>query len=93
MTTQLDKFWTMLVYASSRSDKIAAALCQLVVEGGELGELELRQVIGVDGEKREIRVPPAIWFERLAAAAEAGAFERLEIKQIVDRILTPPPAP
>jgi hypothetical protein len=80
----------MLVYARSRSDKIAEALCSLVVEGGKLGELEPRQVIGVDGKPREIRVPPAIWFERLAAAAEAGAFERLEVNQIVERILIPP---
>jgi len=90
MTAPLDRFWTMLVYAKSRSDKLAEALCLLVIEGGKLGELERREVIGVDGERRDIRLPPAIWFERLAAAAETGAFERLEVKQIVERILLPP---
>lgn len=87
MTAPLDQFWTMLVYAKSRSDKIAEALCLLVIKGKELGALEAREVIGIDGARREIRVPPAIWFERLAAAADVGAFERLEVKAIVDRIL------
>lgn len=89
MTAPLDRFWAMLVHAKSRSDKLAEALCLLVIEGAKLGELERREVIGVDGERREIKLPPGIWFDRLAAAAEAGAFERLEVKQIVERILVP----
>jgi hypothetical protein len=89
MAEALDRFWAMLVHAKSRSGKLGEALCGLVVEGAKLGELERREVIGIDGERREIRVPPAIWFDRLVAAAEAGAFERLEVNEIVARILVP----
>lgn len=67
---------------------IDRALCRLVLKGRELGELEPRLVVGRDGQPREIRLPPRAWLERLARAIEVGAFERLEVEVIVDRILT-----
>lgn len=70
---------------------IDRALCLLIVKGAELGELEPDAAIGVDGDWREIRLPPRIWLDRLARAVEVGAFDRLEPKAIADRILMSPP--
>lgn len=74
---------------ADRAQQLDLALCKLITKGAELGELERRQVIGADGALREIRVPPAIWFERLELAITRGAFDRLTIDAIVERILLP----
>lgn len=71
---------------------LASVICKLVVDGGKLGELDEVIVIGADGERRPIKRPPKIWFERLARAVAVGAFDRLTVEQIVERILSPPPA-
>lgn len=79
--------------ASSTADRAAqidAVLCRLIREGAELGELERAAAIGIDGHWREIKLPPQIWLDRLARAVEVGAFDRLELDTIVERILAPP---
>jgi len=78
--------------AASRADRAVAidfVLCQLIVKGRELGELEPAAAVGFDGSWREIRLPPQAWLDRLARAIEVGAFDRLEPLAIVERILTP----
>lgn len=76
---------------AERAVAIDAVLCGLIIEGGKLGELEPDAAIGVDGDWREIRLPPRIWLDRLARAIEVGAFDRLTVKDIVERILVPLP--
>lgn len=76
--------------AASHAERAVAidfVLCQLIVTGAMLGELEPAAAVGLDGEWREIRLPPQIWLDRLARAIEVGAFDRLEPKAIVERIL------
>lgn len=76
--------------AKSRADRaveIDFVLCQLIVRGRVLGELELAAAVGIDGSWREIRLPPQAWLDRLVRAIEVGAFDRLEPAAIVDRIL------
>lgn len=68
----------------------AQAFTALVVEGGKLGELERRTIIGRDGNPREVLVPPAEWSRRVARAAEVGAFERKSVDEIVAHILMTP---
>lgn len=70
---------------------VADALCMLVREGGELGELELQTYRRENGDVGQRRVMPATWLPRLQRAAEVGAFERLSIDEIVVRILGPAP--
>lgn len=56
-------------------------------------ELDVVTVTGIDGAAREVRRFPLAWSQRLLRAAEAGAFARMEVRAIVDRILsTPEPA-
>lgn len=71
---------------------VADVVCRLVVDGKTLGELRDVTYRGPDGRPREGRVVPAEWFIRLNRAIEVGAFERLTVKEIVARILQPPPA-
>jgi hypothetical protein len=75
---------------ADRAVQLDAALCGLVVWGSRLGELETREVMGVDGKPRTIKVPPRIWLERLDRALAVGAFDRLPVDKIVERILIPP---
>lgn len=51
-------------------------------------EMEKVIVTGADGVKREVKRFPLVWSQRLARAAQQGAFKRMEVKAIVDRILT-----
>lgn len=85
-----DRLGQLLSAGGARADGLASAICALVVEGGRLGELEERPMVGVDGHVRLVKVPPAIWFERLVKAAERGAFAKMPVRTIVERILTPP---
>lgn len=82
----------MLAAGGDRALGIADAISLLVKDGAELGALEVYQVADAEahGGRRECRRVPQIWLERLGRAAERGAFERMTIKQIVDRILLPP---
>lgn len=75
---------------AERAVAIDWVLCQLITKGRELGELEPAAAVGVDGDWREICLPPQAWLDRLARAIEVGAFDRLEPKAIVDRILSTP---
>jgi hypothetical protein len=74
-----------------RADGLAQAICKLVKNGSELGALEEREIFDADGVLlRTIKLIPKIWLERLHRAVEVGAFERLSVNEIVDRILAPP---
>lgn len=75
-----------------RANDVATAICDLVVEGGKLGELDVQTLIGPDGQTREFKVLPLQWLDRLCRAVEVGAFDRLTVKEIVERILVPLPA-
>jgi hypothetical protein len=73
---------------SKRSVAIATAICGLVVEGKKLGELESYEAVAF-GERVVGQRMPREWLMRLEAAIKVGAFERLEVKDIVERILIP----
>lgn len=77
---------------AERVVKIDAVLCLLIKQGAELGELETVTVLRHEGGRREIKLPPRIWFDRIVRAAAVGAFDRLSVKEIADRILAPAPA-
>jgi hypothetical protein len=69
--------------------KVATIICDLVVKGGELGELDEYEV-----PDREPKVPPIKrkrlprqWLDRLAKAIETGAIERLSSERIVEILL------
>lgn len=74
-----------------RSLDLATAICRLIIEGAELGALEDRELVAPDGSTRMIRIIPKAWLERLQRAVNVGAFERLTVAEIVERILLPPP--
>lgn len=71
--------------------QVSEALMLLVNQGGELGELELRDIIDPHtGEHRRVKTVPLAWFRRLERAVEVGAFARKTVPEIVHRILTTP---
>jgi hypothetical protein len=76
---------------AARAGAIDAVLCRLIKRGAELGELDRDAAIGPDGEWREIKLPPRVWLDRICRAVEVGAFDRLDVDEIVDRILLPLP--
>jgi hypothetical protein len=79
--------------ASGRpGSKVATIICDLVVKGGELGELEEYEIS--DPENRDPNAPPIKrkrlprqWLDRLARAIETGAIERLSSERIVEILL------
>lgn len=75
---------------AERAQQLDRALCRLIKDGAEMGKLEGREILDVDGTRRTIKVPPRIWLERLDRALQVGAFDRLSVKDIVSRILVPP---
>jgi hypothetical protein len=79
-----------LAAGGERADGLASVICALVSQGSELGALEDREICGLDGSKRQIKVLPRIWLERLDRAVAVGAFDRLSAQVIVERILAPP---
>jgi hypothetical protein len=91
MSAAVDQLSRMLAAGGELADGLASAVAQLVVKGSKLGELEDHAAVGIDGNWRPIKRPPPIWFERLVLAAKRGAFARLPVDRIVDRILLPPP--
>jgi len=75
--------------------KVATIICDLVVKGGELGELEEYEI--PDPENRDPKAPPIKrtrmprqWLDRLARAIETGAIERLSTARIVEILLQGP---
>ena len=69
--------------------KLSEAICMLVKDGAELGALVEREVTD-RGALRTSKTLPDEWFTRLANAVDRGAFERMPVKKIVERILLPP---
>lgn len=75
------------------SRQVSDALMLLINQGGELGELELREITDLrTGEQRMVKSVPQAWFRRLERAVEVGAFARKTVPEIVHRILTTPEA-
>jgi hypothetical protein len=72
--------------------KVATIICDLVVKGGELGELDEYEV--PDPDNRDPKAPPIKrkriprqWLDRLSRAIETGAIERLSSERIVEILL------
>lgn len=76
--------------SAQRANELDKVICDLIVQGAELGALEDRELRLADGSTRTIRIIPRIWLERLQRAVNVGAFDRLTIDEIVQRILLPP---
>lgn len=91
MSPSLSRVLGAMAAKGQRALDVASATCLLVTKGAELGELETITAADPGGDLREIRVMPIAWLDRLDRAIEVGAFERLEVPEIVDRILGPPP--
>jgi hypothetical protein len=72
-----------------RSHDLATAICRLIIEGAARGALEDRELVAPDGSTRTVKIIPLQWLERLQRAVNVGAFERLTVDQIVQRILLP----
>lgn len=73
-----------------RAVAVADVVCRLAREGAELGGLVEIPAIGGDGQRRMIRVLPEQWLERVVRAVDAGAFERMDVVAIADRIIGTP---
>lgn len=69
--------------------KVADAICRLVVDGAALGELVERKVTDQGAPRASLSLPEG-WFTRLANAVDRGAFDRMPVEKIVERILLPP---
>jgi hypothetical protein len=71
--------------------KVATIICDLVVKGGELGELEEYEFkdpkADPDAKPVKRRRMPRGWLERLSQAMETGAIERLSTDRIVEILL------
>lgn len=84
---------SILGKAGPRATAAADAVCDIVIKGAALGEKVDGRVRGPDGAVRDVRLPRAEWFDRIAAAAELGVLDRHASSDVVDRILmTPNPA-
>ncbi|WP_338826728.1 hypothetical protein [Bradyrhizobium sp. 27S5] len=78
---------------------LADVICQLVVKGAELGELEEYEIPDLDAIAAGVVDPPRLkrrclrreWLARLVDAIELDAFSRLQARDIVDRLLQPRP--
>lgn len=76
------------------SQQVSEALIMLIRHGGELGELEQREIVDPhSGERRTVKAVPSSWPRRLAKAVEVGAFAKKTPQEIVQRILSTPEAP
>jgi len=73
------------------SDKVTAAFTELLQEPlreHSPHQFETIEVIGVDGERRPIKIFPRAWIKRLEKAIAVGAFSRLAPSEIAQRILS-----
>ncbi len=69
-----------------RGSKLADIICQLVVKGGELGELH--QYPYLDGDEWKVgKCMPRAWLDRLAKAIETGAIDVVSSGRIVEILL------
>lgn len=93
MTEQPTDLVRVLASGGDRAMGVAEAISLLVKNGAALGELEEYQVADPDAPDgtRTCKRMPLLWLERLGRAATRGAFERMPVKKIVDRILAPLP--
>jgi hypothetical protein len=89
MRADLTELHTAIAGDGPRSHDLATAICRLIIEGAELGALEDRELVLADGSTRTVKIIPLQWLERLQRAVNVGAFERLTVAQIVERILLP----
>jgi hypothetical protein len=71
------------------ANKLASAICKLIVDGAELGGLIAREVTDQGAVRTSLTLPDE-WITRLANAVDRGAFEAMSVKKIVERILLPP---
>ena len=85
-----DDLLTLMAGKGKLAEDCATAICNLVMQGAELGALDEIELIGPDGTVRIVRIFPKAWLERLQKAVNVGAFEKLTVDQIVERILIPP---
>lgn len=72
------------------SDKVTAAFTELLQEPlrpDSPHTFETIEAMGVDGNKREIKIFPRAWIKRLEKAIEVGAFSSLTPSEIAQRIL------
>jgi hypothetical protein len=70
-----------LAAGGQRADVLASAICDLVVKGAPLGELEVQA---------GVKVFPTAWLSRLAQAIELGVLDKPKpstLRHVVDRIL------
>lgn len=78
---------------------LADVICQLIVKGAELGELEEYEIPDRDAIAAGAVDPPRLkrrgfrreWLERLGVAIEREAISRLPAQDIVLRLLQPRP--
>ncbi|NEU95067.1 hypothetical protein [Bradyrhizobium uaiense] len=76
---------------------LAEVICQLVVKGAELGELEEYEIPDRDAIAAGVVDPPRLkrrgfrreWLERLGVAIELEAISALSADKIVERLLQP----
>lgn len=82
----------VLSRGGQRADDVAAVICRLVTDGAQLGALEPYEIVDPDAPDgvRTVRGIPRVWLDRLGRAVEVGAFDRLTVEAIVERILAPP---
>ena len=82
-----------LAAGGSRGSKLATIICDLVVQGAELGELEPYEI--EDPTRRGDPHAPRIkrkgfrreWLERLSKAIETGALDHLSTARVVEILL------
>lgn len=89
MADGMTDFVSIVGKGDALSRQVSDALMLLIREGGELGELERREIADPhSGERRTVKCTPEAWLCRLAKAAEVGAFTRHSPAAIAHRILT-----
>jgi hypothetical protein len=79
-----------LALGDKTSTKLASVITGLITEGAILGALDPIEVRQLDGSLKPRSAFPREWLERIQRALDVGAFERLTVKQIVEKILMPP---
>ncbi|MBR0695967.1 hypothetical protein [Bradyrhizobium lablabi] len=78
---------------------LADVICQLVLQGAELGELEESEIPDRAAIAAGVVDPPLLkrrrfrreWLDRLGDAISLGAISRLSAGRIVERLLQPRP--
>ena len=81
----------VLALGGKTGTKLASVITGLVMEGAQLGALDVIETPLRDGSVKRSTAFPREWLERLQRGLDVGAFERFTAKQIIERILIPPP--